>query len=239
MAASGKGAASDTATRTALLDSAQQLMIDEGYAAATTRRVSQHAGVNNGLVTYYFGNLDGLFIALFQRGAERSLARLKQALQSPQPLWAVWTLSHDFSSNALTTEFTALANHRKAIRNEIATYSRTFRALEVETLSEAFKRYGVDPDRWQPAALIVTMSAVSRYLHIEDAFEVDAGHAETVAMIEREIEVLEGPPAAELGVRRLSPGNGTTAAKKKGRTHRIGSSPKTVVRKSSRGDSGS
>ena len=72
----------DSVTRTALLDAAAALMLEEGYAAVTTRRLAQRAGVNNGLVSYYFGTLDALFIELFRRGAERSLARLRQALQS-------------------------------------------------------------------------------------------------------------------------------------------------------------
>jgi hypothetical protein len=42
------------------------------------------------------------------------------------------------------------------------------------------------------------MAAASRFLHIEDAFDVHIGHAELVAVIEREITALEGPPRAGL-----------------------------------------
>lgn len=192
MAPARRSPVDDSATRTALLDAAAALMLDEGYAAVTTRRVALQAGVNNGLVSYYFGTMDGLFIELFRRGAERSLARLRQALHSPQPLWALWELTHDFTSNALTMEFIALANHRKAIRAEIAAYSRKFRTLQVEALSDVIKGYGVDPERWPPASLILAMAAASRFLHIEDAFDVHIGHAELVAVIEREIRALEG-----------------------------------------------
>nr|MDT0665975.1 TetR/AcrR family transcriptional regulator [Micromonospora sp. DSM 115978] len=141
---------------------------------------------------YYFGTMDGLYIALFRRGAERSLARLQQALRAPQPLWELWELTQDFSSNALTMEFIALANHRKAIRAEIGAYSRKFRALQLESLSGALRGYGLDPERWPPVSLLVLIAAVSRFLHIEDAFDVDVGHAELVAVIEREIRALEG-----------------------------------------------
>jgi AcrR family transcriptional regulator len=192
MAPARRSPVDDSITRTALLDAAAALMLEEGYAAVTTRRLAQRAGVNNGLVSYYFGTLDGLFIELFRRGAERSLARLRQALRSPQPLWALWELTHDFSSNALTMEFIALANHRKAIRAEIAEYSRTFRTLQLETLSEVITGYGVDPERWPPVSLILAMAASSRFLHIEDAFGIHIGHAELVAVIEREIGALEG-----------------------------------------------
>jgi len=192
MAPARRSPVDDSVTRTALLDAAAVLMLDEGYAAVTTRRVAQRADVNNGLVSYYFGTMDGLFIELVRRGAEQSLARLRQALASPQPLWELWELTHDFTGNALTMEFIALANHRKAIRAEIAEYSRTFRTLQLDALSSVFDGYGVDPGRWPPASLIVTMAATSRFLLMEDAFDVHIGHAEVVAVIEREISALEG-----------------------------------------------
>ncbi|MBL7498442.1 TetR/AcrR family transcriptional regulator [Frankia sp. CNm7] len=192
MAPARRSVVDESITRTALLDATEALMLEEGYAAVTTRRLAQRAGVNNGLVYYYFGTMDGLFVELFRRGAERSLARLRQVLRSPQPLWALWELTQDFSSNALTMEFIALANHRKAIRAEIGAYSRKFRTLQLEALSDVLTGYGLDPRRWPPASLILVIAAVSRFLHIEDAFDVDIGHAELVAVIEREIRALEG-----------------------------------------------
>jgi AcrR family transcriptional regulator len=192
MAPARRSVVDDSVTRTALLDATQALMLEEGYAAVTTRRLAQRAGVNNGLVYYYFGTMDGLYIELFRRGAERSLARLRQALRSPQPLWALWELTQDYSSNALTMEFIALANHRKAIRAEIGAYARKFRTLQLEALSDVLKGYGLDPQRWPPVSLLVLIAAVSRFLHIEDAFDVEIGHAELVAVIEREIRALEG-----------------------------------------------
>jgi AcrR family transcriptional regulator len=191
-----RGNAGDPTTRNALLDATQQLMLDEGYAAVTTRRVAAKADLNSAMVFYYFDNLDGLFIALFQRGAERSFERLQTALSSDQPLWGFWDLIHDRSGSALTMEFIALANHRKAIRAEIADYSRKFRKAQLDTLSEVLARYGVDPDTWPPASVILILSGISRFLLIEEAFGVDIGHAETIVMVEDHIRALEGARAA-------------------------------------------
>lgn len=179
-------------------------MLDEGYAAVTTRRVAAKAGVNSALVAYYFGAKDGLFIELFQRGANRSLVRLRSALTSDQPLWALWELTRTFSENNLIMEFTALANHREALRAQIAAYSKTFRTLQVDALSDVLVGYGVDPQRWPPAAMILLMASVSRFVQIEDAFDVDIGHQELLAVIEREIRALEGErrPPGEAATRR-------------------------------------
>jgi AcrR family transcriptional regulator len=182
----------DSTARTALLDAAEGIMLDEGYAAVTTRRIAAKAGLNSALVYYYFDTMDGLFIALFRRGAERTREHWERVLASPQPLWSLWDTLRDESNTARTMEFIALANHRKAIRAEIAGAARSFHRMQLETLSRALDRYGIDSQRWPPTSVIVMMTGIARYLLIEKAFDVDLGHAETVAVIERHIRELEG-----------------------------------------------
>ncbi len=119
-------------TRAALLDAAEQLMLAEGYAAVTSRRVAAQAGLKPQLVHYYFRTMDDLFLAVFRRRAEQGLERQADALASEQPLWSLWDLSRDPRGTALTMEFTALANHRKAIRAEIAASAERYRAEQLE-----------------------------------------------------------------------------------------------------------
>jgi AcrR family transcriptional regulator len=201
--AARRGKVGDPTTRNALLDAAQELMLAEGYAAVTTRRVATKAGVNSALVFYYFDSLDGLFAALVQRGAEHSLERLKRALSAPQPLWAVWDLIHDRSGSAMTMELMALANHRKAIRAELVKQARTYRRTQLDVLSTVLEQHGVDPATWPPAAVVVSMSAISMFLLIEEAVGLDIGHAETEALVEQHIRALEGDrvrtPLARIG----------------------------------------
>jgi AcrR family transcriptional regulator len=187
-----RGKADDPTTRNAILDAAAAIMVDEGYAAVTSRRVAATAGVNSALVYYYFESMDGLFVSLFRRGADRSFDRLDEVLASPQPLWQFWDFVHDPSNSARTMEFIAVANHRKAIQAEIADYSRRFRKRELELLASVLEGYGLDPERWPAASIVLSLSGISRFMLIEQAFGVDVGHAETIAVIEREIQALEG-----------------------------------------------
>ena len=182
----------ESETRTALLDAAELLMVEHGYAAVTTRRVATQAGVNNGLVYYYFGTMDDLFLELYRRRSTRSLERMRQVLDDPQPLWALWEQSRDASKNAIVMEFIALANHRKAIKKEIAAQSRRHRRLQLERLTEVLADHRVDLERWPAAALILLMTGTARFLLLEESFNVDVGHAEAIALIEREIRALEG-----------------------------------------------
>ncbi|EUA30299.1 bacterial regulatory s, tetR family protein [Mycobacterium xenopi 4042] len=57
-----------------LLDAAEQLMLEEGYAAVTSRRVAQKAALKPQLVHYYFRTMDDLFLAAFRRRAEEGFA---------------------------------------------------------------------------------------------------------------------------------------------------------------------
>jgi hypothetical protein len=144
--------------------------------------------------------MDGLFIELFRRNAERSLDRLARALLSPQPLWGFWEATREISSNSLVNEFIALANHRKAIRSEIATYSRKHRQTELNVLSRVLTAYGVNPQQWPPVTIILAIGAVSQYMRVEEGFDIDTGHGETVAVIERWISELEGERLPGTGV---------------------------------------
>jgi len=183
----------DSATRTALLDAAEQLMLEEGYAAATSRRVAARAGLKPQLVHYYFRTMDDLFLALVRRGAERNLERQARALASPRPLRAFWELSCDPSGGALTMEFSALANHRKAIKAELSTYAETFRRRQAEALSAVFERSGIDPEAFPPDALLLLVTSISQILGMEERLGFTAGHAEMRALVERYLDRLEGP----------------------------------------------
>ena len=136
--------APDAKNRGVLLDAAEQLMLEEGYAAVTSRRVAEKAALKPQLVHYYFRTMDDLFLAAFRRRAEEGLAVQAQVLQSRQPLWALWRFSTDPAATAITMEFIALANHRKALKAEIAYYAERFREEQQKALSAVLQRYGAE-----------------------------------------------------------------------------------------------
>ena len=166
-------------------------MLEEGYAAVSSRRIASRAGLPNA-IHYYFETMDDLFIELFRRGATRSLARQEEVLASPQPLWAFWDLLLDRSNGDLNTEFIALANHRKAIRSEIAESSRTFRRAQLAALAGVIETSKSADASSSPEAIVLLLSAVSRFLITENAFDLDIGHAEVIEFVERCIREIEG-----------------------------------------------
>ena len=66
MAATPKTKDTDAGARERLMEATAQIMRDEGYAAATSRRVAARAGVRSALVYYYFPTMDDLFLAVLR-----------------------------------------------------------------------------------------------------------------------------------------------------------------------------
>jgi AcrR family transcriptional regulator len=180
-------------TRTALLDATEQLMLDSGYAAVSSRRVAAVAGVRPALVHYYFRTMDDLFLAAFRRRAEQALVHQERALHSPQPLWALWEVSRDPRGTVLTIEFSALANHRPAIRTEIVAVAERVRAQQVEVLTEVLASHRVTVDECPPIVAAVLIAGISLLLALEQgSLGMSSGHAETITYVEEYLRRLEG-----------------------------------------------
>jgi AcrR family transcriptional regulator len=177
--------AEDSKTRAQLVEAAQQLLIEGGYAAVSSRRVAAKAGLKPQLVHYYFRTMDDLFLAVFQHSAEQNLERQARALASPQPLRALWEFSTEPSaSGAAAMEFMALANHRPAIRDVIAEYAEQFRRRQAEALTDVFASYHIDPQELPPMALLVLMASISNVIGLERGLGVTTGHAELLTLVE-------------------------------------------------------
>ena len=182
--------AESSETRALIVLAAEAVICEEGYAAASTRRVAAKAGLKPSLVHYYFPTTDDLFLAVFRRGAAQSDAMIAAALASPDPLRGLWRFFADASRTALTVEFIALANHRKPIREEIAAHSEAMRARQVELLARLVAS-GAPP----PAALAVILAGIGRALFMEGALGVTSGHDEAREWVDQWLDRLAPAPA--------------------------------------------
>lgn len=71
------------AGREALLDAARDLMAERGLPRVTVREVAERAGLQPGLVNYYFGGKDGLVQAVVDASTEHLFARVREAATQP------------------------------------------------------------------------------------------------------------------------------------------------------------
>lgn len=168
--------------RAIILETTKRVMLEEGYAAASTRRVAQVAGISARLVHYYYPKTDDLLIALYRHTSQQDLDSLLAALRSDDPVSALWGHQTQGERAALGAEFLALANHRKAIKSEIVRYTERVRELQAEMLAERvheISKTGPCP----PLCMATLMTSVSRTLIMEDAVGISLGHAETKAFV--------------------------------------------------------
>ncbi|WNG80946.1 TetR family transcriptional regulator [Mycobacterium sp. ITM-2016-00316] len=192
--------AGDSAARSALIRATAQIMLDEGYAAATSRRVAAKAGVKPALVHYYFPSMDELYLAVLQAGAEINLDRQRRTLSADAPLRALWELNNATGAQ-LWMEFMALANHRKTIASEIAGYAERFRDLEEATLGAALRAHGVDTAAFPPVVMSMIVASLARIMVLEEGLGISRGHPEAKAFIDTYLDRFELPggpgPAAQ------------------------------------------
>lgn len=179
-----------SATRALLVDAAEQLIREEGYAAVTARRVAQKAGMKFQLIYYYFNSLDDLFLEVFQRGADQHLERMTEALGSDQPLQALWAFSSEPSDTRFILEFMVMANHHEVIRKAIGEFAERLRALQVTAITRHAQTLGMEP-KIPPVVTSFLLSSISRSLLLESALGVTSGHQEVQAIIDQALTSLD------------------------------------------------
>jgi hypothetical protein len=113
-------------------------------------------------------------------------------LASPTPLTDLWRVSNEPNWITLSIEFTALANHRKTIRAEIARYGELFRERQMEVMTEALDRVGFDREQISPMVALVLMTSLSRMLAMEAGLGMESGHRETQEWVARWLALIEG-----------------------------------------------
>ena len=191
MAAARRLGSKASKSRTLLLDSAERLLIREGYAAVTSRRVAAEARVKPQLVHYYFRAMDDLFLEVFRRRADQGIERFAGAVEVHRSLRTVWRYGNDLRGAAFNIEFVALANHRKAIRDEIARYARRFREMQLDAIAAILDDHGVAADTCPPIVVLLAMTGVTQVMALEAALGVTAGHREMLEFADRWIDEAE------------------------------------------------
>jgi AcrR family transcriptional regulator len=194
MATNQIGDSPKTDTRTRILDATEQIMLEEGYAGVSSRKVTERAGLKSKLLHHYFKTMDDLFIAAFQRREEWHWARFAGAASSGRPLHELWAIAVDAASGKLVLEYNALACHRPAMREIIAKSAARDRRTVAAALESIFQRYDIDTQFYPPQVVAMAMAGMARALATERALGTDEGHAEALAFVNRLLAMFEEGP---------------------------------------------
>jgi AcrR family transcriptional regulator len=184
-----------SAAEDALLDAAERLLVDLGYAGITTRRLAEEAGVNNGLVHYYFGSIENVMVRALERFTERLIARQRAMYAAPDvPFIEKWRtamrylVSEDVAYEKVWYELQALAWNRPELREAVDRVEAEWRAVLTEAFAEPHERYGIEMPLEALVSLVVTFN---EGIILERLSGVEEGHQALLDWIDGWLEAKE------------------------------------------------
>ena len=184
-----------SAAEEALLDAAERLLIETGYAGITTRRLAEEAGVNHGLVHYYFGSIENLLVRVLERFTQRVTARQRALYAADVPFAEKWRtamrylVGDDVEYEKVWLELQALSWNRSELRERVARVNAEWRAVLTEAFAEPRERYGIEMPLDALVSLVMTFN---EGVILERAQGITNGHAELLAWIDGWLEGRDG-----------------------------------------------
>jgi AcrR family transcriptional regulator len=184
-----------SAAEDALLDAAERLLVDVGYAGITTRRLADEAGINHGLVHYYFGSIENVLVRTLERFTERLVARQRAMYADPDmPFIDKWRtamrylVAEDVTYEKVWYELQALSWNRSELRERVAHVDDEWRAVLAEAFAEPRERYGIEMPLAALVSLVVTFN---EGIILERLSGVETGQQELLDWIETWMEEKE------------------------------------------------
>lgn len=182
----------------AFLDAAERLLITHGYAQITTRRLAGEAGANHGLIHYYFGSMEELFLQVVERFTERIHRRQRAMYEADAPFTNKWRKAMDYIDEDLAAgypkvwfELEAMAWNHPELQVRLANVHAAWRVLLSDAISQAMKGYGLDTKRFPIGAITSLVQTFNLGILFERMIGVREGHDSLLRMIDRLLQSLE------------------------------------------------
>jgi AcrR family transcriptional regulator len=177
--------------RDALLDAAQRLLVEVGHARLTTRELAAAAGVNIGLIHYYFGSLEEVLFQAFERYSDALLERQRALYAGPGPFLSKWRTAARYLAEDLAAgypkvgfELAALGWNHPRFRARGAVVLARWREVLAGALAGALDEYGLDR-RHFPLEGVVSLVMTSQLGHMFESLSgTEEGHEALVAMMD-------------------------------------------------------
>ena len=181
----------------ALLDAAEQLLVEVGFAGITTRKLAERAGVNNGLVHYYFGSMEDLLLRVIERFTDQLIERQKAMYAQPIPFIEKWRTAMSFMDQdsesgyqKIWFEMQAMAWNTPAVRSTMQRVHRRWIDVVRSAFDAGLTELGVDKRHYPIDAVVSLVVTFNQGIMVERLLQVDSGHRALLRMIDRNIEKL-------------------------------------------------
>jgi len=187
-----------TDPRTKLLDAAERLLVDVGHSAVTTRLVSKQAGLNQGLVHYYYGSMEELFLAVLERFTARLIIRQRAMYAADTTFLVKWRKAMGFLEEDLAAgypkiwlELQAMAWNRPPMRTRLAAVHDEWIKVLTEAFTIAMKHYGISNGALPVDAMVALVATFNEGIMLERLSGISRGHASLLRSIDRWLVSLE------------------------------------------------
>jgi AcrR family transcriptional regulator len=182
--------ASKGQTEQRFLDAAERLLVEVGYAGITARKLADEAGANLGLVHYYFGSMEELFLQVLERFTDKLMVRQRAMYATPAPYIEKWReamryLDEDRPYQKIWFELQAMAWTRPEFRARVARVHEAWRDAMRAAVAEALARYQLADGELSTEAWVTLIVAVNEGIILERLSGIDRGHDELLNGIDR------------------------------------------------------
>jgi AcrR family transcriptional regulator len=184
--------------RTRLLDAAERLLIATGYSAISTRLVAQEARLNHGLVHYYYGSMEELFLAVGERFTARLIVRQRAMYAADTTFLVKWRKAMGFLEQDLAAgypkilfELQAMGWNRPPMRKRIAAVFDEWRTVLTEAFGAAMRNYGIEDGPLGVEAMVALVMTFNIGIEVERLSDVKKGHDALLRAIDRWLVSLE------------------------------------------------
>jgi AcrR family transcriptional regulator len=182
----------------AFLDAAERLLVEVGHGGITTRRLAGEAGLNPGLVHYYFGSVDEVLAQALERFTGQLIERQRAMYETEVPFIEKWRTAMQYLEEDLTSgypkiwlELQALGWSRPEFRARIARVNAEWRAVLTQAFAKAADEYGLGRRQFPLDALVSLVMTFNQGVQLERLSGISDGHDKLLAWIEQWLESLE------------------------------------------------
>ena len=181
----------------ALLSAAESLLVEVGHAGITVRKLAERAGVNHGLVHYYFGSMQDLLLRVVERFTDGLIERQRAMYAADVPFLEKWRTAMSFLDEDADSgyqkvwfELQALGWNDAAVRERLQKVHQQW----VDVLRPAFDaglaELDVDRTLYPTDAVVSLVMTFNEGIMVERLAGIDTGHRHLLTMIDAMLQRL-------------------------------------------------
>jgi len=184
-------------TETKFLDAAERLLVEVGYAGISTRTLAAKAGANPGLVHYYFGSIEEVFLQVLDRFTKKLIDRQRAMYSADAPFLEKWRTAWRFQEQDLAAgypkvwfELQAMAWNHPEMAERVAQVNAEWRGVLRKAFARALDEYGI-AGQLPLEALTSMMTTFGIGYQFERLSGISEGHQALLKWIDDWIESLD------------------------------------------------